>query len=95
MLCIVSPGHAIILQPSVLIPEPTQSAPPPRGAGFVQVRVRVCEPKPQVTEQLLQDDHWVQLPSTGSRTKVYAVLIIIFSHTYLLIQSPLNYNQNQ
>ena len=41
----------------VLLLRPTQSAPPLFGAGFVQVRVRVREPTPQVLEQLLQDDH--------------------------------------
>ena len=46
-----------MLQLSVLLLGPTHSAPPPIGAGFVQVRVRVCEPIPQVLEQLLQDDH--------------------------------------
>ena len=54
---LASPGHAIVLQLSVLLLEPTQSAPPPFGAGFVQVRVRVREPTPQLLEQLLQDDH--------------------------------------
>ena len=46
-----------MLQLSVLLLGPTQSAPPPIGAGFVQVRIRVREPTPQVLEQLLQDDH--------------------------------------
>ena len=46
-----------MLQLSVPLVEPTQSAPPPCGAGFVQLRVRVREPTPQVLEQLLQDDH--------------------------------------
>ena len=54
---LVSPGHAIVLQLSALLLAPTQSTPPPRGAGFVQTRVRVREPTPQVLEQLLQDDH--------------------------------------
>ena len=58
------PGHATTLQPSKLLLEPTQSAPPSCGAGFVQVRVRVRVPAPQVCVQLLQDNHWVQLPST-------------------------------
>ena len=51
------PGHTNLLQVFVLLFWPTQSAPPPSGTGFVQVRVRVCEPTPQVLEQLLQDDH--------------------------------------
>ena len=51
------PGHKVMLQLSVLLLAPTQSAPPPCGAGFVQARVRVREPIPQVLEQLLQDDH--------------------------------------
>ena len=51
------PGHAVVLQLPVPLLEPTQSAPLPCGTGFVQVRVRVCEPTPQLLEQLLQDDH--------------------------------------
>ena len=46
-----------MLQLSVLLVGPTQLAPPLCGAGFVQVRVRVREPTPQLLEQLLQDDH--------------------------------------
>ena len=57
MYSFTSPGHAIVLQLFMLIVEPLQSSPPPCGAGFVQVRVRVREPTPQVLEQLLQDDH--------------------------------------
>ena len=33
---------------------PWQSAPPPAGDGFVQLRMRVCDPPPQVTVQPLQ-----------------------------------------
>ena len=51
------PGHAKLLQLFVLLLGPTQSAPPLFGEGFVQVRVRIREPTPQVLEQLLQDDH--------------------------------------
>ena len=54
---ISSLGHAVILQLRVPLLRPTQSAPPPFGAGFVQVRVRECKPMPQLLEQLLQDDH--------------------------------------
>ena len=50
-------GHSFVLQLSVLCLSPTQSAPPLFGAGFLQVRIRVREPTPQVLEQLLQDDH--------------------------------------
>ena len=46
-----------MLQLVVLLAGPTQSAPPPSGAGLVQVRFRVCKPTPQVLGQLLQDDH--------------------------------------
>ena len=46
-----------MLQLSVRLLGPTQSAPPPCGAGFVQFRARVCEPIPQVLVQRLQDDH--------------------------------------
>lgn len=66
VLTIASPGHATMLQLSVLLGEPTQSAPPPCGAGFVQVRVRLREPTSQGLEQLLHDDHWAQLPSTAT-----------------------------
>ena len=56
-------------QCSVLLLGPAQSAPLPSGAGFVQVRVRVREPTPQVLEQLLQDDHRVQPPSTVTQVQ--------------------------
>ena len=69
VLIIGSPGHANMLQLSVLSAEPTQSVPPPCGAGFVQVRVRLREPTSQVLEQLLHDDHWAQLPSTATIVK--------------------------
>ena len=64
-----SPGHAAMLQLSVLVVWPTQLAPSPCGAGFVQIRVRVREPTSQVAEQLLQDDHWVQPLSTATQIK--------------------------
>ena len=57
MYSFTSLGHVIALHLFVLLEEPIQSSPPPCGAGFVQVRVRVCEPTPQLLEQLLQDDH--------------------------------------
>ena len=46
-----------MLQLFVLLLGPVQLAPPLFGAGFMQVRVWLCEPTPQVLEQLLQDDH--------------------------------------
>ena len=57
MYSFTSPGHVVAKQLFILIVEPIQSSPPPRGAGFVQVRVRVRELTPQLLEQLLQDDH--------------------------------------
>ena len=54
---LASPGHVIVLHFSVLLLIPTQSAPPPCGVGFVQARVLIREPTPQLLEQLLQDDH--------------------------------------
>ena len=59
-----------MLQVSVPLLTPEQLAPPPSGEGLVQVRVRVREPTPQVSEQLLQDDHWVQPPSTVMQVTV-------------------------
>ena len=63
------PGHANLLQLFVLLLGPTQSAPPPSGAGFVHVRVRVRNPTPHVLEQLLQGDHRVQPPSTVTQVQ--------------------------
>ena len=57
MLYSSSLGHSFVLQLSVLCLGPTQSAPLDCEAGFLQVRIRVREPTPQVLEQLLQDDH--------------------------------------
>ena len=39
--------------------------PPNNGDGFVHVRQRVREPVPHVTEQFVQDDHWLKFPSRG------------------------------
>ena len=80
-----SPGQATTLQLSVLLLEPTQSAPPPCGVGSVQVRVRVREPAPQVTVQVLQDVHWAQPPSTVTHIK-HGSTCEILSHTNLLFQ---------
>ena len=66
------PEHGSMLQLSVLLLAPTQSAPPPCGVGFVQLRVRVRVPAPQVAEQLLQDDHCVNPPSTTACVKTLA-----------------------
>ena len=80
MCYIGSPGHATKLQVSVPMLTPTQSAPPPCGLGFVQVLVRVCEPTPQVTEQLLQGDHCDQLPSAiNDSSSYYLVTLAIYS----------------
>lgn len=43
---------------------PTQLLPPLLGLGFVQLRVRVRRPWPQVTLQLPNVDHEVHLPLT-------------------------------
>jgi len=46
---------------------PSQKAPPLRGVGLVQVRLRFCQPRPQL---VLQPDHCVhvdQPPFTGCR----------------------------
>ena len=69
-----------MLQVSVPLLAPMQSAPPPCGLGFVQFLVLVREPTPQVTEQLLQDDHWVQLPSTTMHINFYELSTCICSN---------------
>ena len=58
------PGHTTKLQLSVLEGLPTQSVPNPCGVGFVQVRVRIREPPPQVSVQPDHDVHCVQPPFT-------------------------------
>ena len=40
------PGHGFVLQVSVCVADPTQSAPPWAGEGLVQERVRVFTPLP-------------------------------------------------
>lgn len=48
---------------------PSQKAPPLRGAGLVQLRLRFCQPRPQVA---LQTDHSVHVdhpPFTGRTEK--------------------------
>ena len=48
-----------------LIPE--HAAPPARGGGLVQVRLRVCKPLPQVKLQSPQALHADHLPLTKER----------------------------
>lgn len=48
---------------------PSQKAPPLRGAGLVQLRLRFCQPRPQL---VLQTDHSVHVdhpPFTGRTEK--------------------------
>ena len=47
--CSHLPAHGPLLQASVSVLGPEQSAPPPDGGGLVQVRERFFVPAPQVT----------------------------------------------
>lgn len=59
------PGHPIQSRDSV--PDPTQSAPPFCGGGFVHVLVLVSWPRPQVLEHLPHADQGDHPPSTSRR----------------------------
>lgn len=48
----------------VSIATPLQGFPPFTGAGFVQLRLRICNPSPHVFEQEAHSDHADQLPFT-------------------------------
>lgn len=56
MLMNMSPGHSEV-QVTLWKGGPSQKAPPFRGAGLVQLRVRRCQPRPQ---RALQSDQSVQ-----------------------------------
>lgn len=51
-----SPGHSVV-QVTLCTGGPSQKAPPFKGAGLVQLRVRRCQPRPQ---RALHSDHSVQ-----------------------------------
>lgn len=51
-----SPGHRVV-QVTLWKGVPSQKAPPFRGAGLVQLRVRRCQPRPHLA---LHSDHSVQ-----------------------------------
>lgn len=59
-----SPGHRV-LQVLFCTDMPSQNAPPLRGVGLVQVRVRFCMPRPQRTLQGDQSVHDDQPPFTA------------------------------
>lgn len=52
----LSPGHSVV-QVTLWKGGPSQKAPPFRGAGLVQLRVRRCQPRPH---RALHSDHSVQ-----------------------------------
>lgn len=52
----MSPGHSVV-QVTLWKGGPSQKAPPFRGAGLVQLRVRRCQPRPH---RALHSDHSVQ-----------------------------------
>lgn len=61
--CVVL-GQLCVLQVCVAVENPVQSLPPYCGAGFVQERILVWIPPPQVTVQVPHDPHDAQNPST-------------------------------
>ena len=74
----ILPGHGSVLQSTVSVESPEQSAPPLLGAGFVQLLVLDFDPVPQVTLHVpyaLQADH---PPSTGD----YAVRNDLLRNSY-------------
>lgn len=56
LVFVILPGH-IVVQVTLCTGGPSQKAPPFRGAGLVQLRVRRCQPRPQ---RALHSDHSVQ-----------------------------------
>ena len=61
---VVLPGHNFKLHCLVSMPTPLQGFPPFAGAGFVQLRLRTCNPSPHVFEQGAHADQEDQLPFT-------------------------------
>lgn len=64
-----SPGHSVV-QVTLWKGGPSQKAPPFRGAGLVQLRVRRCQPRPH---RALHSDHSVhedQPPLTDRETHI-------------------------
>ena len=81
----VGPGtHACVLQLIVCVDDPTQLAPPPDGAGLVQVRVCVCEPPPQLT---LHDPHpHADHPPLTTGVAASHVPVVLFHVLHILVQ---------
>ena len=63
----IIPGHGLVLQFCICRSFPVHLNPSNTGYGLSQVRVLCCIPKPQVTSQVSQIDHVLQLPLTKNR----------------------------
>lgn len=63
------PGHGPSLQVCLSKSNPLHVFPPFCGVGLVQVRSRIIDPDPQVTEQALEPAQDDQPPSTVSRAE--------------------------
>lgn len=60
------PGHRVA-QELFCTFWPSQKAPPLSGAGLVQLRLRFCQPRPQLVLQADQSVHVDQPPFTGGK----------------------------
>jgi len=65
------PAHGPLLQASVSVLGPVQSAPPPDGGGLVQVRERSLVPSPQVTLHSPNAPQLLHPPLTIAVRKVF------------------------
>ena len=69
MLMQDSPGHGFVLQFRVCLSDPTQGFPPYPGGGLVHVRLRYCDPVPQVLEHLHHFPQGLHPPSALMKQK--------------------------
>ena len=71
------PGHRLVLHDWDWELEPWHLAPPPDGGGFVQVRMRDCDPPPQVWLQEPQTPQSDHPPLTKIKTSFCYVAIVV------------------
>lgn len=73
--------QTLVLQVLFWEGDPAQLAPPYCGEGLLQLRVRNCDPPPQVTVQVPQDPQFENPPSTKTRNHFQ---LIVFSSLPLI-----------